>query len=329
VSVLAEILAEEDAPPPVAAKERPAVEEVSTPVGIEIRYDDRKHYYWLRASATLAPLELGGTLESEQELVEAFGAVPMIDWVKVPSVSTILQVLDKPALPWWGMKIGVAGVLELVNKHGLRPEFSSVEEIVGVPGSPGLLTAHKLTVNHVRDEAGDRGTTVHDALEAWATDGTMPDPAAYADEQRGYVQGLVAFLSDAKITPTSAEVIVGSLEHRFAGRYDLEAIMEECELVTLLDEKKGIETRSIVPAGAYLPDLKTSGAVYPEMFLQLEGYEGARIECGYPATDARAVIRVTADGRYEFRVSPSRYEAFLAVKHCHDMLVELRAAAKS
>jgi hypothetical protein len=301
MSALADILAEEDAPPPVVAKERPAIEEVTTPSGLEIRYEDARHYYFFR--------------EGDK-------------WAKVPSVSTILKVLDKPALPWWGMKIGVAGVLELVAKHGLKPEFSSVEEIVGIPGQPGLLTAHKLTVNHVRDEAGDRGTTVHDAFEAWALDGTRPNPADYNAEQEGYVRGLLAFLNDAQIEPTRTETIVGSLENRFAGRYDLEATVGECELVTFLDEKKEIEKRSVVAAGEHLLDLKTSGSVYPEMFLQLEGYEGARIECGYEPTNGRAVIRVTSDGRYEFRVSPSKYDAFLAIKRCYDAMVELTAATK-
>lgn len=309
MSALADILAEQDAPPPVIAKERPAVEFASTPVGMEIRYEDAKHLYFLREGSPADPTE----------------------WRQVPSVSTILKVLDKPALPWWGMKIGVAGVLELIDKHGLKPELSSVDEIVGVSGSPvkGLLTIHKLTVNHVRDEAGDRGTTVHDAFEAWALRGTLPNPAEYSAEQKGYVRGLLAFLDDAVIEPTRTETIVGSLEHGFAGRYDLEATMGECELVTFLDEKKEIETRSVIAAGEHLLDLKTSSAVYPEMFLQVEGYEGARIECGYAATDARAVIRVTADGRYEFRVSPSSYDAFLGVKRCHDVMVELKAAAKT
>lgn len=294
-STLDLILSEQDAPPPVEAKERPAEVEVLTPSGLTIRYDDRRHFYW-------------------------------INDVKVASVSTILGCLDKPALPWWGMKQGVLGVQALMRDGHLAVELADSTDVDAVVA---LLTTHKLTVNHVRDKAGERGTTVHDALEAWATNGTVPNPDDYADGQRGYVAGLVAFLTDAKITATSAEMIVGSATHGFAGRYDLEARLEECELVTRLDEKKGTETRETVKAGAYLPDLKTSGAVYPEMFLQVEGYEGARIESGHAPTDARAVVRVTADGRYEFRVSPSNYDAFLAVKRCHEAIVELRAAAKA
>jgi hypothetical protein len=42
-------------------------------------------------------------------------------WVDVPSVTTALGILEKPALPWWGMKVGVEGVLELRRKRELWP----------------------------------------------------------------------------------------------------------------------------------------------------------------------------------------------------------------
>ena len=42
-----------------------------------------------------------------------------IDGVEVPSVTTVLGCLDKPALPYWGNKIGVEGVLELVRRGEL------------------------------------------------------------------------------------------------------------------------------------------------------------------------------------------------------------------
>jgi len=39
-----------------------------------------------------------------------------IDSVEVPSVTTVLDVLHKSALPYWGNKIGAEGVLELVRR---------------------------------------------------------------------------------------------------------------------------------------------------------------------------------------------------------------------
>jgi len=43
------------------------------------------------------------------------------DWQEVPSVTTVLDVLNKP-LSYWGNKIGADGVLELVRRGLLRWE---------------------------------------------------------------------------------------------------------------------------------------------------------------------------------------------------------------
>jgi hypothetical protein len=52
-------------------------------------------------------------------------------WREVPSVTTVLGILDKPGLPWWGMKIGVEGVLELVRRGRLFQTFSQVGPVSG------------------------------------------------------------------------------------------------------------------------------------------------------------------------------------------------------
>jgi hypothetical protein len=92
---------------------------------------------------------------------------------QVVSVTQVLGCIDKPALKWWGMKIGVGGCIELVRRGvtaAATLESADPESIVA------LLTQEKLTVNHVRKEAADRGTRVHDALERWAKTNVLPDP---------------------------------------------------------------------------------------------------------------------------------------------------------
>jgi hypothetical protein len=39
-----------------------------------------------------------------------------IDGVEVPSVTTVLGVLDKSGLPWWAQGVAVEGILELVSR---------------------------------------------------------------------------------------------------------------------------------------------------------------------------------------------------------------------
>jgi hypothetical protein len=304
VSAFADIVREEHvAQNPPQPRERPEVEEVTTPSGLEIRYTDKKHLYFTREGSPNEPTE----------------------WREVPSVSTILKCLDKPALPWWGMKIGVAGVLELIREHGLRPELSSVEEIVGVPGTPGLLTAHKLTVNHVRDRAGERGVTVHDALEDFYVHGDLPNPDLWPEAQRGYVTGLLAFLRDVDFEPDATECIVASQTHGYAGRYDVRGrVTKPAEVRVIAHKDPAKDIFATIQSGRYLNDLKTSSGIYLEHFPQLEGYEGASVECGYEETDVRAVLHVCADGRYEFQPSRATHDDFLAVLACHNALAGLK-----
>ena len=248
-----------------------------------------------------------------------------INGERVASVTQVLDVIDRPALKWWGMKVGVAGVLELVREHNLRPEFSSVEEIVGTTGAPGLLTQHKLTVNHVREQAAARGTRVHDALEVWSHNRVRPNPLDYPEEERGYIRGLLTFIDEISPEPDGIEVMVGSVTHEFAGRCDLlRALVREPRIGTVAIDKEGNALRGIIPAGRYLLDLKTSASIYDEAMLQVEGYEGASVECGWEPTDFRAVVRVSEDGRYEFVRSEATYDDFLAARQLFDAMRRLK-----
>lgn len=254
-----------------------------------------------------------------------------VNGVEVPSVTTVLEVLEKKALPWWGMTVGVEGTLALHNMGLLRSVQHEKQRILACAGPIGngavglvaagvdqvveLLNTHKLTVNHVKRAAGARGQSVHDALEVWATDGTRPDPAMHPPEEQGYVQGFLAFLDDVpSAEAVASEVMVGSVEHGFAGRYDIRIrTTEKHTVVKHHTPVKGPQFATLEP-GLYLIDLKTSKDVYPTShFRQLEAYEGASVECGYEPTDGRGVLHVSREGKYKFPRSTATLEDFLCV----------------
>jgi len=248
---------------------------------------------------------------------------PLTEWREVPSVTNVLGILDKSgALTWWGMKIGVEGVLALAGSGILRSDGLDLYSTVGsdrtwatTESVVGLLTENKLTVNHVKDKAADRGVNVHSALEGWAVDQSFrANPDLYEEHERGYIVGLNKFLDDLlEAEGVQAEVMVGSLNHGFAGRYDLRLFLSSPhELVTKTYPKRN-DKREVVPAGMYLLDLKTSKGVYSSHALQLAAYELASVECGYGETDYRVVIHVTEDGRYEFVRTHAEPEDFLSV----------------
>jgi hypothetical protein len=196
---------------------------------------------------------------------------------------------------------------------GKRP-LVSVSTVLNVLDKPGLLSwVREITLQgenywEVRDASATRGTSVHSALEALATEGTIPKLADFPEEDRGYVQALAGWWLEAKPEVIASEVIVASLEHNFAGRFDLRCRIDG--KVTLLDAK-------------------TSKRVYPTThFAQLEAYEGASVESGYDPTDQRMVLRLGGDGVYETAVSCASYSDFLGIKAAFDAQKRVEAAHK-
>lgn len=239
------------------------------------------------------------------DLLESAQAEDSVLWREVPSVTSVLGVLDKGGgLLWWAQGVGVAGALELAREHGLD---HSVDAMVD------LLTQNQKTINHVKNKAGDRGQSVHDAFEAWARTGHKPDPSIYPDEEKGYIEGLLAFLADVpSIEPLACEVLVASVEHGYAGRYDIRFRTSQEHEVVVKRTKTKVTKRVLAP-GVFLGDLKTSKGIYASHARQLEAYEQASIESGYEPTDARGILHVSADGTYEFVRSWATIEDFLCV----------------
>jgi hypothetical protein len=270
-----------------------------TPSGIPVYYQSQpKRLYRIGPPGEWMQEDLGFLLTNAQGDNEQ----SRMDWHEVPSVTTVLDVLSKPALPWWGMKVGIEGTLTIAP-----PRTATVDEVVE------LLTQRKLTVNHVRDKAGARGQAVHDAFEAWARTGFKPDPSIYPDEERGYVEGMLAFLDDVpSIEPIAVEVLVASEQYDYAGRYDIRFRTSAEHDVVVHRTKRKTTTRKLAP-GTYLGDLKSSKGIYPSHARQLEAYEQASIESGYEPTDGRGILHVGADGTYEFVRSWATVEDFLCV----------------
>ena len=176
-----------------------------------------------------------------------------------------------------------------------------------------LLVQEKLTVNHVRDSAARRGTSVHSALESWAVTGTLADPDDFPEEEQGYVKGLNAFLADCKggLESINSELMVDSKEYGFAGRFDLQA--RAGGDYGPLELKTGPRTTRTIYPGVGIFDLKTSKSVYDSHYLQLSAYRLALEESGYGRSDFEAVILVNADGRYDVKLNPKRPDHFLSV----------------
>ncbi len=86
-------------PAPVVVEEPMGVARVVTPSGLKIYYQAApKRLYRIRKPVGLS------------EGMWEYG-----EWTEVPSVSTVLEVLEKGGLSWWGQGVGVAGVQKLLE----------------------------------------------------------------------------------------------------------------------------------------------------------------------------------------------------------------------
>lgn len=270
-------------------------------------------------------------------------------WREVPSVTTVLDILGKDALSWWGMRIGVqgffklwdAGLISFTQEGALAATVEATWQFATPENVEELLKQNKLTVNDVKDEAGDRGTQAHAALEAWAVDTSYrPDPNDYPPEEIPYIVALLKFIEDMGDAweTEGVEVAVGSDEHGFAGRYDLRGrVLRDVKLVNrcLTIDGKGLLKKGpshiILPAGTKcLLDAKTSKSVYETHLAQLVAYEGAGVECGYEPTDMRAVIHLAGlHGEYQFFPAKAEYQDFLDLIPAYHSIQRVKEALKS
>lgn len=279
------------------------------PNGLEVRFEKGPHKYALKTSSSVE------THEPE--------------WLEVVGVTDVLKVLDKPGLPWWGMTLGVEGVLTLFNTGAIFPvnlpgrdrpliacpalDGSGANVIAGVEELVAWMEKFKLTTNQVKKRAGDRGQAAHDAFELWLTEGLVPEPSIYPAEERGYIEGLLKFMEAVPLKPVASELVVASAELECAGRFDCRAILEEDVYVVqrIVDKSRNLKWGTL-EAGESIYDLKTSKYVYESHGKQLEAYELLSIDSGWKPTDGRYVIHVTADGLYEVVPSLAGPEDFLS-----------------
>jgi hypothetical protein len=258
---------------------------------------------------TLAGQQLLADIEPlllPDQLNLAEGEVPVFDERKhkysrngtpMPGVTSILGILDKPALPWWGMTIGVQGVAKIYDDRGpdvfenpqqilfeFTEQFGATREecfaLTREQAVVKLLTSYKATVNHIKDAAGSRGTAAHDALEAYLKHGKAPDLRKLTPEAKGYLQSGAGFMIEMEPKSVGTEVMVWHPKLGYAGTFDLLAEFDDDGVLTLAD-------------------YKTSKRIYDTHLLQLAAYEGARRALGLQPVERLAVVHLTPDGEWD------------------------------
>jgi hypothetical protein len=182
-----------------------------------------------------------------------------IEGSDLPSVTTVLEVIAKPALgPWYAKeerRYFETAMLEVLSRPGARdPEYvlAAVAEAV-----TGVKAADK-----EKQRAAMIGTAVHAGIE-WhlrralgddaGPEPRLPDAAAWA------VESWKDWAASVKLEPLAIERTIYCLECGYAGTLDLYARV------------KGVPS---------VLDWKTGRAIYPEAFLQNVAYRHAARRLG-------------------------------------------------
>ncbi len=219
-----------------------------------------------------------------------------LDGKAVPGVTTILGVLDKPALPKWA----AGAVAEYVADH---PD--GVEHLRTMGRGP-MVSALKGIPWQARDEAANRGTEVHGYAAAIVKGGEVDVPELLV----GHVESYLSFLDDYGIRPVLVEQAVASRTHWYAGTLDLVADSKR--------HPRAIYDLKTSRSGIYAQTAFQNAAYGMADFYGLDGDEHPMSEIGIEASFG---VHLRADGYdvHPLPYSPSIHAEFVTIRAAYEI----------
>lgn len=217
-----------------------------------------------------------------------------LNGVRIPSVTTVLSEMAKPALVWWSANVGADTAI-----NALRQLY-----VQGTPGQDAIeavIEQGRRAHVDVKQDAGRKGSLVHEAIREYHEDFFNAEPPAERDAAVSW-QSFLDWYTASGYRAIETERIVLDREARYVGRFDL-----------LLEHTDG---------HLALADAKTGRSVYAEHCIQ----NGAYAECYEHETGLRVAkslilhcpsgepLAVVERSRDEWRADFSVFEALLAVR---------------
>ena len=168
----------------------------------------------------------------------------------LPSVTTILNVISKPALVPWARTLALEHARAALLDSPPPPENYEVY----LEWVEHTIAKAKAWPDQVKDQAADFGTRLHALIEGYIKAPQLP--LDIPEDMRPPFDAFLAWQEESQVTIHLAEFMVYSQRRGYAGTVDAIATRGD-ELIVV--------------------DWKTSNAVYPVMALQLGAY-GAALE---------------------------------------------------
>jgi len=156
----------------------------------------------------------------------------------VPSVTTILNKMGKPALPYWAAKSVAEFAHDYSDQWIELPRDAAVDMLKRAPWRD-------------RDNRANIGTAVHNAIEAHITGETaMVEP-----DNLPFISGALQFLEEHVRKLVHVEATIFNRRYQYAGTCDIVAVLNDGRTAVV--------------------DWKTSrSGLWPEVALQLQAYAG-------------------------------------------------------
>ena len=275
----------------------------------------------------------GGTVEMHFEPV-LHGYWVEIDGQRyfVSSVTTVLDVLDKPALVQWAANETVNHILDAVPMEDQAREYMRAyyqrlrdklpwDEAVNGPSAlvtldtralVDIANAARFNFRKISKDATDVGKQAHGWLETFintaislSTGGEFSTALPEEERARNCVTAALAWFNKHKFRPLASEKKVYSLRYNYSGTFDWLAYITSCGDAACCP----FEGEKLC-----LGDFKSSKALYDEYRLQVAAYQQAHTE-EFPDVkiDLRCVLRLGKDdGAFEpMTMTNDAYEADL------------------
>lgn len=204
---------------------------------------------------------------------------------KVPSVTSVLGVINKPALPRWSAKKVAEYAWSNRATWGALDEKAAIDLLKGAPWRD-------------MDRAADAGTSVHDVADRLLSGRPVEfvQPGTEAS-----IASVAEMIQQFHIAPLLSEVTIWNSTIGYAGTFDA---------MVLIDGQK------------WLLDWKSGNSVYPEQALQLAAYgmaEQVVLADGtvhdFPGVDAYGIAHVPKTGNwslYQVQITDAERDAFTA-----------------
>lgn len=201
----------------------------------------------------------------------------------LPSVTTILNAIGKPALINWSAKVEREAVLEAARKLWKDiPNRNIMKSDVFISTLIERIGPEK-QAQKLKDKAGDIGTQIHEMAE-WTLRTELGQvvgekPAINEQAEWGFM-AWEDWAKKANLVPKHIEQVCWSNKHGYAGTFDL--LGESNIPGRRRGEKKMVDDWDNCHGRVnVMSDWKSGKGIYPEAKLQIAAYVEAGIEMGH------------------------------------------------